>query len=75
MREKVFAAIPEGEVIPFIEGWDFVAVLGEGGFGEVRLVYNAASELRAAVKVNNLNWFFRRFLSGLFILFRCQIQM
>lgn len=51
MREKVFAGIPEGEVIPFVDGWDFVGVLGEGAFGEVRLVYNAQARLKAAVKV------------------------
>ena len=54
MREKVFAGIPEGEVIPFVDGWDFISVLGEGGFGEVRLVYNSQARLKAAVKVSFL---------------------
>ena len=51
MRDKVFAGIPEGQVIPFVDGWDFVDVLGEGAFGEVRLVYNSQQRLKAAVKV------------------------
>ena len=53
MGKSIFPEIPEGEVLPFVDGWDFVSVLGEGGFGEVRLVYNSQHRLKAAVKVRN----------------------
>ena len=44
-----------GEVIPFVEGWDFVGILGEGAFGEVRLVANSAHNIAAAAKIVNLD--------------------
>ena len=52
-KSSIFPEIPEGEVLPFVDGWDFVSVLGEGGFSEVRLVYNSQHRLKAAVKVRN----------------------
>lgn len=42
-------------MIPFVEGWDFVGILGEGAFGEVRLVANSAHNIAAAAKIVNLD--------------------
>ena len=43
------------EIIPFVDGWDFVDILGEGAFGEVRLVVNSAHNIAAATKIVNLD--------------------
>ena len=34
-KERLEKKKPE-EIVPFVDGWDFVGVLGEGAFGEVR---------------------------------------
>ena len=38
----------------FVEGWNFVATLGEGAFGEVKLAINQATQEAIAVKIINL---------------------
>ncbi|CAB4024672.1 serine threonine- kinase Chk1-like, partial [Paramuricea clavata] len=38
----------------FVEGWNFVATLGEGAFGEVKLAINQTTEEAIAVKIINL---------------------
>ena len=35
-KERLQKQNPE-EIVPFVDGWDFVGILGEGAFGEVRL--------------------------------------
>ncbi|EDV25673.1 uncharacterized protein TRIADDRAFT_24287 [Trichoplax adhaerens] len=39
----------------FVEGWDFVQTLGEGAYGEVRLLINKDSGEAVAVKIINPN--------------------
>ncbi|XP_046853378.1 serine/threonine-protein kinase Chk1-like [Xenia sp. Carnegie-2017] len=38
----------------FVEGWNFVATLGEGAFGEVKLAINQETQEAVAVKVINM---------------------
>eukprot|EP00112_Aurelia_sp_Birch-Aquarium-sp1_P000782 Seg1076.8 transcript_id=Seg1076.8/GoldUCD/mRNA.D3Y31 product="Serine/threonine-protein kinase Chk1" protein_id=Seg1076.8/GoldUCD/D3Y31 len=40
---------------PFVEGWDFVEILGEGAYGEVRLAVNRSTQEAIAVKIVNSN--------------------
>ncbi|XP_035482333.1 serine/threonine-protein kinase Chk1 [Scophthalmus maximus] len=37
--------------VPFVQGWDLVQTLGEGAYGEVRLLVNRQTEEAVAVKV------------------------
>ncbi|KAK5917974.1 hypothetical protein CgunFtcFv8_002780 [Champsocephalus gunnari] len=37
--------------VPFVQGWDLVRTLGEGAYGEVRLLVNRQTEEAVAVKV------------------------
>lgn len=37
--------------VPFVQGWDVVQTLGEGAYGEVRLLVNRQTEEAVAVKV------------------------
>ncbi|KAM3868880.1 serine/threonine-protein kinase Chk1 [Diretmus argenteus] len=37
--------------VPFVQGWDVVQTLGEGAYGEVRLLVNRETEEAVAVKV------------------------
>ncbi|ESN96527.1 hypothetical protein HELRODRAFT_189278 [Helobdella robusta] len=41
-------------ITPFVEGWDFVQVLGEGAYGEVKLAVNRETKEAVAVKIVNL---------------------
>ena len=49
-KERLQKQNPE-EIVPFVDGWDFVGILGEGAFGEVRLVVNVELNLAAAAKI------------------------
>ncbi len=42
-------------VVPFVDGWDIVQTLGEGSYGEVKLLYNNVSQKFCAVKIVNCN--------------------
>ncbi|XP_064641120.1 serine/threonine-protein kinase Chk1-like [Lineus longissimus] len=42
-------------VTPFVEDWNFVQVLGEGAYGEVKLAVNVRSEEAVAVKIIDLS--------------------
>ncbi|ESO99085.1 hypothetical protein LOTGIDRAFT_173967 [Lottia gigantea] len=42
-------------VTPFVEGWDLVQTLGEGAYGEVKLVVERETQEAVAVKIVNLN--------------------
>jgi len=53
-KERLEKKKPE-EIVPFVDGWDFVGVLGEGAFGEVRLVVNQDHNLAAAAKIVNFD--------------------
>lgn len=53
--DSIFGPLNDGEAVPFIDGWDFIGKLGEGSYGEVRLIYNAQSKLKCAVKIVNMD--------------------
>lgn len=41
----------EEEPVPFVEGWNFVATLGEGAFGKVRLAVSTDNLQKVAIKI------------------------
>lgn len=43
------------EVEEFVEGWDFIQTLGEGAYGEVKLVINRSTQEAVAVKIIDLS--------------------
>ena len=39
------------EAVEFVEGWDMVRTLGEGAYGEVKLLINRRSQQAIALKI------------------------
>ncbi len=44
----------DGENLPHFEGWDMVRTLGEGAYGEVKLLINRKSQQAVALKILDL---------------------
>ncbi|CBY09507.1 unnamed protein product [Oikopleura dioica] len=51
--DQIFGVIKDGVPQEFIDGWDFIGKLGEGAFGDVRLILNRKSKIKCAVKIIN----------------------
>nr|URA30214.1 check point kinase 1 [Daphnia tibetana] len=54
MEEKSKKYEGKNSVIEFVEGWDMIQTLGEGAFGEVKLLVNAKTGEAVAMKVIDL---------------------